>query len=549
MSNSDSHICRDYAEAMFRRAVEPLPPSDFTPDWSDRPSLYKIYRGVERLALPLRRPKELISMAGLMSWITSPDASAFPVGNTGIDTLATLLFFAHGVLSRRLRVHPSEDGYGLARYAAGSLYARGTASGGGLYPTEIYWACGSGTNGALTPGVYHYDNAHHALERLCVGDVTRCIQGAVFEHPAARKTDQFLLITLNFWKNAFKYTNFSYHVVTQDLGALLCSLWFLASALGIDWQPIFWYRDAVLNTLLGLDQDHESVFAVIPFPTRSAEHEVQADNQFGQAADSAQIKALPMLRSRRVRTFDMNIKAHRSTLLVDEARPDESVADRVSMDEGDYQGEPIALPPPELERLQGDLLITLQRRRSSFGATSATPPLSQTELGVLLFCSAAVRNYHSDIKPASSRFTRLLVFVNNVQGIRRGAYAYDAQKHCLWTIRQADMLLLLQQNYLLSNYSMADTGAIIAIVGDLEKMLAAYGNRGYRLLNAEAGLVAQGVYLVSVALSLACGAALGFNNTVLNAALGLDEHGQKTLLFLLIGREPCNVGDIDYRLV
>lgn len=551
MFNRATYISRDYAEAMFRRATEPLPPLGFIPNWSDRPSAYTVYEDVERFALPLEPPATLISMTELLERIAA-SRSPTKQEKLTLDELAVMLYFAHGTLSRRLRIRPDLNVPVAAKYATAAAYARGTASGGGLYPTEIYWACGSG-NPAM-PGLYHYDNVHHALERLYAGDVTTSIRSAVFEYDPALNTNQFLLITLNFWKNAFKYNSFSYHVVTQDVGALLCSLWLLAANFNIDWQPIFWYQDDALNQLLGLNPDHESVFAVIPLPAShpgAAPETMQPENARValESPDSPQVQKHSFQRSKNVLTFDFNKHVHQSTLITDEPRPAEQPALLANIDEQPYPGQPVALPPPATAGLQGDLFTTLQRRRSSFGSF-ALPAISGEELATILSCASTFRHYRSEMKPTGRpAFTRLMVFVNHVAGIEPGAYAYDAPRHCLYAIRKGDMTLFLQQRYFLQNYSLADIGAVIAIVGDLENMLAGYGNRGYRLLNAETGLVAQGIYLVATAMSLACGAALGFDNIAINTALGLDGNGQKTLLFVFVGHERPDSGDIDYRLV
>lgn len=548
MFNRVTRMSRDYAEAMFRRATEPLPPPGFVPNWSDRPSAFTTYEDVERFALPLEQPAAPVSMAELLERIAAPRPRS-KQENLTLDELAVMLYFAHGTLSRRLRIRPDLNVSTVAKYAKAGAYARGTASGGGLYPTEIYWACGSG--GAAMPGLYHYDNVHHALERLYAGDVTQSIRSAVFGYSPAFNTNQFLLITVNFWKNAFKYNSFSYHVVTQDIGALLCSLWLLADSFNIDWEPIFWYQDDALNQLLGLNHDDESVFAVIPLPaSQPCDSAIQPEEAHSscKASDSPQVQKRSFQRSRNVLTFDFNKRVHRSTLITDEPRPEEQPALLTNIDEQPYPGQRVALPPPATGELRGDLLATFQRRRSSFGSF-ALPALSSEELATILSCASIFRHHRSDVKPGGCpAFTRLMVFVNHVAGIEPGAYAYDAPTHSLQAIRQEDMTIFLQQSYFLQNYSLADIGAVIAIVGDLENMLAAYGNRGYRLLNAETGLVAQGIYLVATALSVACGAALGFDNIAINTALGLDGSGQKTLLFVFVGHERPMGGDIDYRL-
>lgn len=547
MLNRETHICRSYAQAAFRRAIEPLEPPDFVPNWRDHPSLYKIYKNTERLTLPLERPRELLSLEQLFARIASPQAQVNQPKNLQIEELATMLYFAHGVLSRRLKIHPDQKAQMVARYYRTDLYARGTASGGGLYPTEIYWVCGAGNT--VAPGIYHYDNAHHELEQLFTGDATPIVRAAAFEYPAVCHTNQFLLITLNFWKNTFKYNNFGYHVMTQDIGALLCSLWFLAVGYQIDWHPLFWYQDEQLNKLLGLSTDIESVMALVPLPS------LQETPLYAPVSGTPGNGHTPppmFQRSEAFRLFEMGKSAHRATLLADDPLPAATVRTHATIcEEEPGSFEHIPLPPPGLANLQKDLLDTFQMRRSSFGTFSASPPLSQEELATLLYTGALLRNYRSDVKSEADLpyFTRQAVFINHVAGIKSGAYSYSACEHCLTVIEEADMALFLQQHYFLQNYSLAEAAAVIAIIGNLEAMLEVYGNRGYRLLNAEAGLVAQGLYMVSTGLSLACGAALGFDNTALNSALGLDQIGQQTLLFVLVGHELGQTGDFDYRLV
>src|SRR5579872_134086 len=209
MSNRETRICGEYAEAIFRRSAEPMEPFGFEPNWADQPSRYKIYRQVERFALPQPSLSSLVSMAEIMERARVPQAQPAPLT---YENLASILLYAHAALDRRLDIHWNMNHKDRASYAH-ATFGRGTASGGGMYPTEIFWA--TGPHGPLAPGIYHYDNGHHALARLLSGDVTQRIRMALSQHPAALTTDQFLLVSLNFWKNSFKYNSFSYHVVTQ----------------------------------------------------------------------------------------------------------------------------------------------------------------------------------------------------------------------------------------------------------------------------------------------------------------------------------------------
>ena len=556
MSNREIQICGDYAQAVFQRANKAMEPRNFAPNWDDQPSRYKIYRQVERFPLPVKVPTSLASMADILTRINCPQVAA---RGLTFDELSLLLLLAHGMLSRRLGINWNRDNRDRSRYHQ-ATYSRGTASGGGMYPTEIYWTCGPG--GPLLSGLYHYDTAHHAMERLFTGDLTAKIQASVAGHPAATSTDQFLLISLNFWKNAFKYNTFAYHVVTQDLGALLGSLRLMATGFGSDLQFLFWYPDEELNRLLGLETLAESVFVVVPIPTTAGISSTSMDSLQKPSLinnvpsdfptpDTSPVHKTSFQRSRKIITFPLIEGVHQSALIEGEPRPDRSQAFQASCDEFETQGERVELPPPALELLQSDIVEIFKKRRSSFGRFSNHIPLHLSELATALYFGATARNYMSDLKQedGTPHFTRLMVFVNNVEGLERGAYAYDRVRHCLWTVCKADMTNFLQHSYFLQNYNLVESGAVIAIVGRVGQMLEIYGNRGYRILNAEVGLVAQSLYMASAALSFGCGAALGFDNMAMNEVLALNDADEKSILFLLMGHERAGNADFEYRLI
>jgi SagB-type dehydrogenase family enzyme len=157
----------------------------------------------------------------------------------------------------------------------------------------------------------------------------------------------------------------------------------------------------------------------------------------------------------------------------------------------------------------------------------------------------------SDVKRADGlpHFTSLMTVIINVEGIARGVYTYDERRHGLRLVQEGDFNHFLQQHYFLKNYNMAEIGAMIAIVGSVDKMLAVYGNRGYRLLNAEVGMIAQSIYMAATAMSFGCGATLGFSNVGVNKILELEGTERRSLLFLLAGHERADSAHFDCRFV
>lgn len=540
VGNRDIEISRDYAQAVFHRCRQPMQPLDFDIDWDDQPSRHKTYLGVNRLPLPTGLPR-LGPAAG-------PLLGQHPTAGAGWDlgTMAAALRLSYGVLDRRLRVNWNQDAEKRAYYSA-TTWGRGTASGGGMYPLELYWV--AGPSGPLHPGVYHYASAHHALERLLTADVTGQVLGALADPADAAGTDQFLLVSVRFWKNSFKYNSFCYHVVTQDCGALLGSWELLGAAVGDRPRRLMWFDERAMDALLGLDTATESVLAVLPL--RWAAPDQQPARQPAQiTGGAAGVRREFFERSRRLLRFPTVDQVHAAALVGPAPRP----APATGAAPGPRQGRTVALPPPLTQRLGADLADVVRARRSSFGGFTSAPKLRLDELGTLLAGAAAAGLGRSDIKPDDTTLTGLYVLANRVDGLAGGGYAYDRDRHELRQVLDPPQPLgeLLQRYYLLSNYNIEQVAAVLAITARLEPMLASHGNRGYRVLNHEVGAVAQAGYLTAAALGVGCGAVLGLDNVAVDDLLGIGPaHGddERTFLFLLVGPERTDPADVELRLV
>lgn len=526
-------VVRGYAEAVFRRAREPMVPVDYEVDWDDQPSRHKTYPDAHRVPLPPART-DLASLRDLLAKGDPPASRPW-----SLDRLATLLRLSYGVLDRRLTVNWNQD---IAKrvHFPHAVWGRGTASGGGMYPVEIYWV--AGPSSPLLPGVYHYATGHHALERLVVGDVTPRVRAAL---RGADGCDQFLLATVRFWKNSFKYNSFCYHVVTQDVGAMLGSWDLLGRAMGVPVRRHLSFDAEALDRLLGLDSDEESVFAVVPLPWPNAAASDAADVP-PDGLDNL-VRHTAFERSRTVLTFPRMTEVHRAAMAP--TSPDPAAVRAAAPAE--LPGTPVPLPAADLDRLDQPVSWVLRNRVTSFGRFRRPPELTAAELATTLAVAADSRRYASDVKQADEPLTRLWVFVNHVDGLAPGTYGYRARDGALLPARPApepDMSTYLQRHYFLTNYTMSQVGAVLAICGRLEPVLAAFGPRGYRILNAEVGTVAQAAYCAAAALGIGCGAVLGFDNVGMDEALGIDGTDEKSLLFVLLGRQPTNAADLSCRL-
>ena len=432
----------DYLRTVMNRARVPMEPIGLEPDWGDKPRHLKYYRDAERLPLPME---------------AAPPGD--PADGFSVPLLADMLRHSYGYLGRRLAPHANNDLATLPDYADANWW-RGTASGGGLYPVSVYWA--SGARGPVLPGLYHYSPAHHEMRRLLTGDVTGEIRAALGDTPQTEPagptententettestestgTDQFLVLGLKFWQNAFKYQNFCYHAVTMDVGTILQSWQTFLADRGLSLTPALWFDDRRLADLLGVPPEQEGVFAVVPLPwTRPA------PRSGGNPEHPPRVRLVEQERSRRVRSFDLVTAVHQATM-TPSPRPapaalDPAAASRPPQDRPGV-GLPAPLPPGPARR-------AFRARRSSFGRFSGAAPTSGAELAGVLAAGARAAAFPCDVVAAGRgvQLAKLYVFANHVRGVKPAAYEFDPAANRLVRVTRRAPAEFLHPTYFL----------------------------------------------------------------------------------------------------
>ena len=518
----------DYATAILWRGREPMPPVDFAPNWPDAPRRAKYYPGV--LTLPLAdavpAPEATVDAA-----LSGPGEADEPFT---LAQIASMLRYSYGLLGRRLAVQANTDLPALPSYSHANWH-RGTASGGGLYPCSVYLVTGPGDE--VPPGVYYYAHPHHALQRLVAGDVTGTVRAALDR--GDETATRFLVVGIKYWQNAFKYNNFSYHAVTMDVGTVIGTWQLWAAAHGQRIDPVMWFDTTVLTDLLGLPDGEEGVFAVVPL--RST-----VDAPASPAVPTARVRHADVERSRVVLDFDALNAMHRTAAAGTPARPAPgALAPALAVPAAD--GHRVALPEPA--PMAVPLADALRARRSSFGRFEAARPISAAQLSASLSACLAGRMRSEVRAPGEPPLTTLYVFVNHVDGVPAGSYEYDPAGPSLRRIGDRPPGEFLQRNYFLANYNLEQAAVVVVPAIRTHAVLDAVGDRGYNLVNAEIGAVAQNFYTSAAALSLGAGVALGFDNISYIEELGLDGTGQAPLLIMLLGHERALAGDYSYELV
>ncbi|MEU9252753.1 SagB family peptide dehydrogenase [Streptomyces sp. NPDC048270] len=519
-----------YAHEIMHRGRVPMEPVDFVPDWADRPRKAKFHPAAETFPLPTAAPHALPGQ---------------PAAGFTLPLLSGMLRDSYGLTGRRLAVQANTDLAALPHYTHAN-WSRGTASGGGLYPVGIHWAAGPG--GPLTPGLYHYAPHQHGLRRLLTGDVTGQVRQALgpAAGPAAEAA-QYLVLSVKYWQNAFKYNSFSFHAVSMDVGALVQTWRLWAAQYGLRIDPVLWFDEDRLARLLGVAPEEEGIFAVVPLTWEGAARAAREDAPAagGGSAGEAAVRHRDVERSRRVLVFETLLRIHEATAGRAADRPAPGALDPAAAFPP-RGADPLPLPPPPAPPTAAGR--ALRERRSSFGRFDASRPVTAEELAAALADCAATGYGTEAERPGGPPLTSLYAFVNHVEGITPGAYAYDPAAHALRLVRPGPPGPFLQRTYFLSNYNLEQAGAVVVPTVRTTAVLDAVGDRGYRLVGGTVGAVAQTFYTTAAAFGLGAGVALGFDNIAYIEELGLTGTGEAPLLIMLLGRERPRPADFRHEI-
>jgi SagB-type dehydrogenase family enzyme len=155
----------------------------------------------------------------------------------------------------------------------------------------------------------------------------------------------------------------------------------------------------------------------------------------------------------------------------------------------------IALPPPQNAAATVTLIDALSKRRSTRDFSSRE--LSRDILATLLWCAFGVNRPDTGGRtaPSAHNWQEIEVFA----ALRDGVYRYDARRHVLQSVVDVD---LRAATGLQEFAGMAPLNLVY--VADFGKMGDASAEDRTFYAAADAGFVAQNVYLYCAAASLAC---------------------------------------------
>ena len=119
------------------------------------------------------------------------------------------------------------------------------------------------------------------------------------------------------------------------------------------------------------------------------------------------------------------------------------------------------------------------------------------------------------LNPFGAQLNDLYVIVNAVDGLHPGSYYCNRERRGLELLKEGDFRH--QAGYLgLEQELPADASVAIFFLTDLEAVFERFGNRGYRAVQLEAGLIGGKLYLAAYAQHLGASGLTFYDDDVVN---------------------------------
>lgn len=474
-------------------------------DWNNEPNPFRVYAGANVVSLSrsmVATDNRLFDLL-LPGWNQSQGSEAIgKLASLDAATLSTLLF--HTCAISAWKAIGSTD----HRWAL-----RVNASSGNLHPTETHVLI-AGVDG-IEPGAYHYRVDRHELEQRCTStepmrQVWQLSGGELEELPP-------LIICFNsiIWRECWKYLERGFRYCQHDMGHVLGSLMVASADLGLSLDIRALFCDALISATLGLDGSDECPYLVIGVRGNSLSAAKNSDAPAQWIGTANSISAAEI-------SYDI-IKKVRSATCMSESQVE---AARQRVESGQHRRSLENTRPATLVTCADDVIAqvaaghaqrsaadesvqtTVRRRRSAVDMDGRRRMLL-ADLSLIL--AGATRGVNADflarISDESARnneecgayFVDLYVYAHRISGLESGLYFWDRARQALVALAHTDQREVAKQASCFQDIA-ADGCLTLSMVANLKNANEIFGERAYRLVHYEAGIIGQLLYLGATAL-------------------------------------------------
>lgn len=475
-------------------------------DWPNQPLPFKIYRDLESTLLP--RDGTPIT-AGLLEALSASSAPLDGESIPDLGLLARILYFSAGITKRM-------------PYSGGEIFFRAAACTGALYHIDLYLVCGDLPG--LEAGVYHFGPHDFGLVQLRKGDYRRALVEASGGESAITDAPVTVVLADTHWRNAWKYGARAYRHAFWDSGTLLSNLLAAASGAGLPARVVMSFLDKEVHLLLGLEEEKESVIGLISLGRVPGQ-------EVGETPPMAPLNLPTEPLSPKMVEYPAVYGFHKSSSLesVEEVK---GVRDGMPAGQSRQMVEKLVLLPRGGEELEDRTLEeTIVRRGSTRVFAHEAISLEQLS-GALEYSS---RGIDADfLSTRGDTLNELFLIVNAVEGLAPGAYAYDRERHGLELINEGDFRR--EAGYLgLEQKIPADASVNVYMLTDLNRVLEAYGNRGYRMAELESGVIGGRLYLAAYGTGFGASGLTFYDDEVINF-FGPRAKGLSVMFLVALGK-------------
>ncbi|MGA9799117.1 MAG: SagB/ThcOx family dehydrogenase, partial [Terriglobales bacterium] len=293
--------------------------------------------------------------------------------------------------------------------------------------------------------------------------------------------------------------------------------------LGLPAKVICGFVDDSVNRLLDVDPQREVAFSLVPVGYTS---ELSAPSP---AVVQLGLETVPL--SRREIDYPLMREMHAASSL--------DSAEEVAKWRGGTPlshlprpvGPIIQLKPLSDAEIPRDSIEQVILRRGSSRKFAHTP-ITLAQLSTML--DRATRGVPADfLDPVGSQLNHLYLIINAVEGLEPGAYVFHRGRAVLELLKPGDFRS--QAGYLgLQQALPADAAVDVFFLADLQPILQRYGNRGYRAVQLEAGILGGKLYLGAYAQHLGATGLTFFDDDV-TAFFSPHAQGKSAIFLVAVG--------------
>jgi SagB-type dehydrogenase family enzyme len=462
-------------------------------DWENQPLPFKIYTTVQPIPLP--RDTEQTGISAL-SAISAANVSDRTERLPSLEDLARMLFLSAGITKKKT-------------YPGGEMYFRAASCTGALYEIELYVVCGNLPG--LTAGVYHFNPGDFALRRLRNGD---------FRSVLGHQAPAVIVCTGTYWRNAWKYRARTYRHFGWDNGTIIANMLAVAASLQMPAEVLVDFVDADVNRLLDLDTDREVAFSMVTVG-QTAESLPPAPSEMPKL----DLPTVPLSKTEvdypEMREIHTASSLSSVGAVYDRAFLPESKKYARSAERKRDSAQPQEKTAPTEDTIEQVIL----RRGSS--RKFERKPITLDQLQTIL--DASTKGIPGDYPPLND----IYLIVNAVEGLAPGAYFYQPATGKLECLKEGDFRNDARHLGLLQDIP-GDAAADVFFLADLESILQRFGNRGYRAVQLQAGIVGGKMYLAAYAQRLGATGLTFFDDDV-TAFFSPHSTGKSAIFLVAIG--------------